>query len=123
MQFIFNKLKLINMKKEIFPEPILNLPEANIPLDGVNAYLSQGADHQIIFMEFEKDVELPEHSHESQYGIVLEGKFELTINGVTHTYTKGDRYFIPKGVLHSGKIFAGYADMTFFNQKDRYNRK
>ena len=23
----------------------------------------------------------------------------------------------------SGKIFAGYADMTFFNQKDRYGTK
>jgi hypothetical protein len=29
-----------------FPEPILNLPEADIPLKGVNAFLSQGLDHQ-----------------------------------------------------------------------------
>ncbi len=58
---------------KLFPEPIINLPEADIPLDGVTAYLSQGNDHQIIFMEFDKDVELPEHAHESQWGIVLEG--------------------------------------------------
>lgn len=64
-------------------------------------------------MQFDKDVNLPLHSHESQYGIVLEGRIELTINGKTNTYTKGDRYFIPKGVMHSGKIYAGYADMTF----------
>jgi hypothetical protein len=25
---------------EVFPEPIRNLPEADIPLDGVRAYLS-----------------------------------------------------------------------------------
>ena len=111
------------MMQEIFPEPILNLPKADIPLDGISAYLSQGEDHQIIFMEFESDVDLPEHSHESQYGIVLEGKIELTMNGETKTYKKGDRYFIPKGVVHSGKIYAGYADMTFFNQKDRYKSK
>ncbi len=73
-------------------------------------------------MEFEKDVILPEHSHESQYGIVLEGKIELTINKNTKTYSKGDRYFIPKGTLHSGKIYAGYADMTFFNERDRYKK-
>ncbi len=107
----------------IFPEPILNLPEADIPLGGLKAYLSQSTDHQIIFMEFENDVELPDHSHGSQYGIVLEGQIELTINGKTIIYSKGDRYFIPKGIIHSGKIFAGYADITFFNEKDRYNKK
>ena len=32
----------------IFPEPILNLPEADIPLDGVKAYLFQGENYQII---------------------------------------------------------------------------
>ena len=47
----------------IFPEPIQSLPEADIPLEGIKAYLSQAKTHQIIFMEFEKDVELPEHSH------------------------------------------------------------
>ena len=55
--------------------------------------------------------------------ISLEGKIELTIDGKTSIYTKGDRYFIEKGIKHSGKIFAGYADMTFFNQKDRYCTK
>lgn len=106
-----------------FPEPILNLPEADIPIQGIKAYLSQAETHQIIFMEFSEDVDLPEHAHESQWGIVLEGKIELTIEGVRHTYEKGDRYFIPKDVKHSGKIFAGYADMTYFNQKDRYGIK
>lgn len=107
----------------IFPDPVLNLPEADIPLPGIKAYLSQGSNHQIIFMEFNEDTDLPEHSHESQWGIVLEGKIELTINGETGDYNKGDRYYIPEGVKHSGKIYAGYADMTFFNQGDRYGIK
>lgn len=104
----------------IFPEPVTRLPLADIPLEGITAYLSQGAGHQIIFMEFAEDILLPEHAHESQWGIVLEGRITLTIGGVTNTYQKGDRYFIPSGVPHSGKIFAGYADMTYFNQSDRY---
>ncbi len=107
----------------IFPEPIVKLPEADIPLDGIKAFLSQGSNHQIIFMEFEKDADLPEHSHESQFGIVLEGRIDLNINGEKYTYKKGDRYFIPKDTIHSGKIYAGYADITFFNQKDRYGVK
>lgn len=108
---------------KIFPEPIFNLPEANIPLKGLSAYLSQGDNHQIIFMEFDEDVDLPEHFHDSQFGIVLEGKIDLIIEGVKKSYTKGDRYYIPKGVKHSGKIYAGYADITFFNEKGRYKTK
>jgi quercetin dioxygenase-like cupin family protein len=108
---------------EIFPEPIRNLPEADIPLKGIRAYLSQSENHQIIFMEFAEDVELPEHAHADQWGIVLEGKIDLVIEGVKRTYTKGDRYFIPAGTKHSGKIYAGYADITFFNEKDRYKVK
>lgn len=76
---------------ELFPDPVKNLPQADIPLQGITAYLSQADSHQIIFMEFDEDVELPEHSHENQWGVVLEGR-----------------------------IYAGYADMTFFDQPDRY---
>jgi quercetin dioxygenase-like cupin family protein len=106
-----------------FPEPITNLPQADIPLKSVTAFLAQGQNHQIIFMEFAEDVDLPEHSHESQWGVVLEGQIELIINGVKNTFKKGDRYFIPQGVVHSGKIFAGYADITFFNEAGRYKVK
>lgn len=108
---------------KLFPKPILDLPEADIPLEGIKAYLAQGDTFQIIFMKFENNVALPEHAHESQWGIVLEGKIDLTINGKNYTYKKGDRYFIPKGVKHSGHIYAGYADITFFNQRNRYKSK
>jgi quercetin dioxygenase-like cupin family protein len=107
----------------LFPEPIKNLPEADMPFECYEAYISQGENHQIIFMQFGEDIDLPEHSHECQWGIVLEGKIELTIDGEKNIYTKGDRYFIGRGIKHSGRIFAGYADMTFFNQKNRYGTK
>ena len=107
----------------IFPEPIRNLPEADIPLSGLKAYLSQSENHQILFMQFSEDAEVPEHSHESQWGVVLQGKTDLTIDRVKRTYSKGDRMFIPKGAKHSAKVYAGYADISFFNQKDRYKPK
>ena len=109
--------------EHVFPTPILKLPLADIPLPGLTAYLSQAENHQILFMQFEKDAELPEHSHEGQFGIVLEGEIELTIDGITKSYTKGDRYFIPSGTKHSAKIHAGYSDITFFDEKDRYKAK
>jgi quercetin dioxygenase-like cupin family protein len=108
---------------QVFPEPIRNLPEADIPLDGITAYLSQSDTHQILFMQFEEDVDLPEHTHGAQMGIVLEGKIELVIGDEKQYCTKGDRYYIPEGVKHSVKIHAGYADMTFFNEPNRYSKK
>jgi len=109
--------------EDIFPYPIRNLPQADIPLKGVTAYLSQAKDHQIIFMQFDEDIELPKHSHESQWGIVLEGRIDLNMDGELKSYTKGNRYFIPAGVVHFGKIYAGYADITYFNEENRYNKK
>lgn len=107
----------------LFPEPITKLPQADIPLAGLKAYLSQSDKHQILFMQFEESVNLPEHSHEAQVGFVLEGKIDVIIGGEENTFTKGDRYFIPAGVKHSAKIFAGYADITFFDEPDRYSPK
>lgn len=107
--------------KSVFPDPIRALPVADIPLPGVRGYLSQSDGHQIVFMEFAQDAEVPEHSHEAQWGIVLEGRIDLVVGGEEHTFRRGDRYFIPAGVLHSAKIHAGYADVTFFNAPNRYS--
>lgn len=109
--------------QEVFAEPIRKLPEADIPLKGVIAYLSQSDNHQILFMRFEEDVDLPEHSHAAQVGIVLEGRIDLVIDGKEHSFTKGDRYYIPDGVRHSCKIYKKYADITFFDDPKRYSPK
>ncbi len=109
--------------QNIFSKEIYNLPEADVPVKGINAFLSQGINHQVIFMEFSEDVHLPEHSHESQWGVVVEGKIDLTIDGVKNTFSKGDRYFIPKNIKHSANIYAGFAAIDFFNQEDRYKEK
>ena len=74
-----------------FPKIISNLPKANIPINGLSAFLFQGEDQQILFMEFSKDIVVPEHSHEAQWGTVLAGEIELTVEG-------------KKSILHSGDI-------------------
>lgn len=108
---------------KVFPDSITSLPEADVPIDGVRAYLSQSEGHQVVFMEFSKDVAVPEHSHESQWAVVLAGRIDIVIGGEALTLVRGDQYFVPKGVKHSAKIYAGYADVTFFNQNDRYRKK
>ena len=106
-----------------FPPIITNLPEADMPFEGLEAYLLQGENQQVLFMAFEQAVEVPEHSHEAQWGVVLDGEIELTMAGETKIFKRGDSYYIPKDVLHSAKVRPGYRDVTLFNQKDRYKVK
>lgn len=90
---------------------------------GVDARLLQLDGAQVLFMSFSTDVELPEHAHEAQSGMVLAGRIDLTVSGVTQTYRRGDVYAIPAGVPHSARIHAGYADITYFDVPDRYQCK
>ena len=109
--------------QSIFPPPIVDLPEVDIPLKGVRAFLSQARDHQIVFMEFAEDTPVPEHSHESQWEIVLEGRVEFITDEGRRIYAKGDRFYVPNGVKHSAYVFAGYTAIAFFKQADRYKAK
>jgi len=111
------------IKKEFLPEIITKHPEAEIPFRGVKSHLIQANEQQLIFMSFDNDTEVPEHSHEAQWGVVLDGEMELTVAGKTKLLRKGDSYYIEKEQKHSAKIKKGYKDLTLFNQKDRYNFK
>ena len=76
--------------EHFYPEVIKNLPEADIPFDGVRGWLSQSDDHQIVFFEIEAIGAVAEHKHGDQFGVVFEGKMDLTIGGVTRTLKKGN---------------------------------
>jgi len=71
-------------------------------------------------MKFEETIDLPEHSHRAQWGIVFSGKLELGINGKKYINTKGDNYFIQERAVYSGRIYAGYADVAYFDEMNRY---
>jgi quercetin dioxygenase-like cupin family protein len=103
-----------------FPDLIRRLPRADIPIKGLKAHLLQGEDRQVLFMVFQLDAQVPPHSHGGQWGTVLDGRIDLTVSGVRHTYTKGDSYYIPEGIEHSAVVHAGYADVTVFEDRDRY---
>ena len=54
--------------------------------------------------EIDAGAELPEHSHpHEQVCNLLEGEFELTIDGVTETLTSGRSAVIPGHAVHSGR--------------------
>ena len=89
--------------KSIFPKPIQALTKAQVNLEGANLYLVNGEEEQVVFMEFEKDVEISLHSHESQWEIVLEGKvdyFEMELNTIIKKVIgfsfQKESYILPK---------------------------
>ncbi len=110
-------------REDFFPEIITNLPQADVPLEDVRAYLFQGEDKQLVFMTFPDDVDVPEHAHAAQWGVVLAGEIELTIGGEAHTFRPGDTYFVPDGVPHSARIKGGSSLQDLFDQVDRYRAK
>jgi quercetin dioxygenase-like cupin family protein len=110
--------------KQGFPKVITDLPEADIQFRGARGWIAQGRNHQIVFFEIEPFVAVSEHSHDSpQWGIVVEGKMELTIGSETRICEKGDEYFIPAHTKHSAKFLSEFRALDFFAEKMRYKPK
>ncbi|MGA2317900.1 MAG: cupin domain-containing protein [Thermodesulfobacteriota bacterium] len=111
------------MDEEIYPKMITDLPEIDIPLKGVKGWLLQGTDKQVVFFDIEPVGAIPEHSHGEQWGVVIEGETELTVNGVKKIYRKGDHYHIPAGALHSARFRTRVKAIDFFAEANRYKPK
>jgi quercetin dioxygenase-like cupin family protein len=108
------------MDEDSWPDLITNLPEADIPFQGVRGWISQGEDHQVVFFDIEPIGEVAPHSHGAQWGVVVDGEMDLTIGGETRTYGKGDSYFIPAGVPHGATFRTRFRAIDVFADRDRY---
>ncbi|MFQ5492119.1 MAG: cupin domain-containing protein [Phycisphaerae bacterium] len=106
-----------------YPELITHLPEIDPPAEGIRGWLSQAADHQIVFFELAEGMNIPPHHHGAQWGIVVEGKMELTIDGQTNTYGPGDSYCIPAGAVHGAKFLTKVRAIDVFADSDRYRTR
>jgi quercetin dioxygenase-like cupin family protein len=111
------------MIQELFPDIIKALPKADISIEGVQAWIAQGKDFQIVFFEITAGVSLPPHSHSAQFGIVIEGEMTLTINGKAKQCRKGDSYYIPEGAIHQAEIHTFFQALDFFAEPARYKPK
>jgi quercetin dioxygenase-like cupin family protein len=103
-----------------YPEFIKALPQAELRLPGVAAYLITSPQSQVAFFEIAAGAEYPPHSHDAQWGIIVEGQVELTIGGVVHRLGPGDSYSIGRGVEHSIKVLTYCRAIDVFEDPRRY---
>jgi len=102
------------------PDEIKANPEIDVPVEGIKGWKVGGPSGLVVFFEIRAGTVLPEHAHCFQWGFVIDGQIDLTINGQTRTYRKGDTYAIPEGSIHSGRILKGCLAMDYFSDPERY---
>ncbi|MGI8972962.1 MAG: cupin domain-containing protein [Gaiella sp.] len=108
---------------EAFPAFIRALPMVDSPLASLRGWMQQTDQALTMFYEIPDGVDLPEHAHGAQWGVVLEGSIEFTIDGETRLYGRGDTYYVPRGVAHSAVIHRGYVGIDVFADADRYTAR
>ena len=106
-----------------YPKMITDLPEADIPFDGIRGWLMQTKTQQLVFMDIDPVGGVPEHSHGAQFGVVLDGEMTLTVGGESKRYKKGDTYAIPAGVPHSAEFHSRVQVIDMFDEKARFKVK
>ncbi|MGC1401917.1 MAG: cupin domain-containing protein [Thermodesulfobacteriota bacterium] len=107
----------------LFPEMIEKLPDVDLALPGVKAKLFQGPGMQAVFFTMEGPADIPAHHHQAQWGVILEGEVEMTIDGQTTILRRGDSYTIPTGAVHSARVLSSMKALDFFNEAQRYKPK
>ena len=103
-----------------YPAFFGRMPLADLPVTTAQARMVASEDALVIFFDFKEDTVVPMHAHGGQWGVVLEGRFELTIGDETRTVGPGETYEIPAGVQHGAKVPAGVKLIDVFEDADRY---
>ncbi len=84
-------------------QDLKEIPEREI-VPGYRARFIHSDHMTLAYWDVDPGAVLPEHSHpHEQIANVLEGKFELTVDGESRTLEPGTIVVIPSGVPHSGK--------------------
>ena len=89
-------------EKEIFP--------------GLHGRLIHGKNITWAFWNVEKGAIVPLHSHiHEQIMYVIEGKFQLIVDGVNKIFDKGDYIVLPSNVPHEGTALSNCKLMDVFS--------
>ena len=111
------------MTPQEFPSFVQLLPEAELPAPGLRGWLLQGDTGQVLYHESDAEVDLPEHAHGEQWGVILRGRMELTIEGRIRILTRGDTYHVPAGARHRVHLFPGFRAVEHVGERNGYRVK
>lgn len=101
-----------------FPESVRRLPHTT--LAGLDAFVHDNGTSQILFLELPADrpeVAVPTHTHDVEWGIVVEGEIEMTIGELVQRHTAGSTHFIGSKVPHSFRFRPGTSSMHYFVER------
>ena len=98
--------------------PFLNI--ANVPvtdiIDGYHAQFIHTNSMTFSFINVDANSALPMHSHpHEQVSQVIEGKFQLTVNGEIRVLEPGDIAIIPSNTQHGGLAITNCKLLDVFN--------
>lgn len=83
---------------------------------GFNARMIHTDNLTLAYVDVDEGADLSEHSHVHEQVLnMLEGRFELTVNGVPHILEAGDVFAIPSNVPHSGRGLTKCRILDVFN--------
>jgi quercetin dioxygenase-like cupin family protein len=124
MLMMAKQLSNQQIKNPEYPEIITVLPEAVVQVKGIKAWVLQSERHQLVFFEMAANAQVPEHCHDyPQWGIMLKGKMQLTVDGKAYLIKKGDEYIIPANAKHHAIFLSKSRVIDFFSEKTRYKTK
>lgn len=90
--------------------------EQKEPVPGYRLRAVHGERMTVAYWEIDPEAVMPEHSHpQEQVATLLEGEFELTVDGETHVLGPGAVVVIASGALHSGRAVTACRMMDAFH--------
>jgi mannose-6-phosphate isomerase-like protein (cupin superfamily) len=101
-----------------FGEPVVRLPQAR--LGGARVYVHDNGTGQVLFIEAPADgpdVVVATHTHGDEWGVVVEGEIEMTIDGRVEVHGPGTPHQIPAGVPHSFRFRPGTSSIHCFPER------
>jgi quercetin dioxygenase-like cupin family protein len=93
---------------------------------GYRARIVHSESMTLAYVDIDAGAELPEHSHVHEQVVnMLEGQFELRVNGRPMQLNPGDIVIIPSNVPHSGRAIRDSRILDAFHpvREDFINRK
>lgn len=94
----------------------LSQVESRELIAGFNGRFIHSENMTFAYWTIAKDASLPEHSHHHEQVVnMLDGEFELIVDGQPHRLTPGDVLIIPGGVTHSGRAISNCRILDVFH--------